>query len=82
MSTNRKHTDTEHLIEVFVDTPLEICEQRDPKELYKKARSGQLPNMTGINSPYEPPLSPSCVVPSSNQDLDVAIRTLTKLLQP
>ena len=42
-------------IEIFVDTPLEICEQRDPKGLYKKARSGQLPNMTGIDSPYEPP---------------------------
>lgn len=42
-------------IEVFVDTPLEICEERDPKGLYKKARNGQLPNMTGIGSPYESP---------------------------
>jgi bifunctional enzyme CysN/CysC len=72
----------ENFIEVFVDTPLEVCEQRDPKGLYKKARSGQLPNMTGINSPYEPPLKPACVIPSSNQDLEGAIRTLTKLLQP
>jgi len=71
-----------NFIEVFVDTPLEVCEQRDPKGLYKKARSGQLPNMTGINSPYEPPLKPACVIPSSNQDLEGAIRTLTKLLQP
>jgi bifunctional enzyme CysN/CysC len=45
----------DNFIEVFVDTPLDICEQRDPKGLYKKARSGQLPNMTGINSSYEPP---------------------------
>jgi len=45
----------EHFVEVFVDTPLALCEQRDPKGLYKKARSGQLPNMTGINSPYEAP---------------------------
>lgn len=43
-------------IEVFVDTPLEVCEQRDPKGLYKKARSGDIPNFTGISSPYEPPL--------------------------
>jgi bifunctional enzyme CysN/CysC len=72
----------ENFIEVFVDTPLEVCEQRDPKGLYKKARSGQLPNMTGINSPYEPPLNPACVLAPSNQDLDGAVRTLTRLLQP
>ena len=45
-------------IEVFVDTPLEICEQRDVKGLYAKARAGQLPNFTGISSPYEIPESP------------------------
>lgn len=44
--------------EVFVDTPLEICEQRDPKGLYRKARAGELTGMTGIDAPYEPPLSP------------------------
>jgi len=43
---------------VFVDTPLAVCEQRDPKGLYKKARAGQLPNMTGVSSPYEPPHNP------------------------
>jgi bifunctional enzyme CysN/CysC len=41
--------------EVYVSTPLEICEQRDPKSLYKKARAGEIPNFTGIDSPYEPP---------------------------
>jgi bifunctional enzyme CysN/CysC len=51
----------ENFLEVFVDTPLEICEKRDPKGLYKKARSGQLPNMTGINSPYEQPENPSLI---------------------
>jgi len=45
-------------IEVFVDTPLAVAEARDPKGLYKKARSGQLPNFTGIDSPYEPPQNP------------------------
>ncbi len=48
----------DNFIEVFVDTPLEVCERRDPKGLYKKARSGKIPNMTGINSPYEVPLAP------------------------
>ncbi len=42
----------DNLIEVFVDTPLEVCEQRDPKDLYSMARIGHLPNMTGIHGPY------------------------------
>ena len=45
-------------LEVFVDTPIEACEARDPKGLYAKARSGALPNFTGIDSPYERPESP------------------------
>lgn len=45
-------------IEVFVDTPLDVCERRDPKGLYKKARAGQLQGFTGIDDPYEPPLQP------------------------
>ena len=48
----------ECFVEVFVDTPLEICEQRDPKGLYKKARAGDIANFTGISSPYEAPESP------------------------
>jgi sulfate adenylyltransferase len=47
-----------HFIEVFMDTPLEICEQRDIKGLYIKARRGEIENFTGINDPYEPPLRP------------------------
>jgi adenylylsulfate kinase len=45
-------------IEVFIDTPLDICEQRDPKGLYQKARSGEIKDFTGISSPYEPPAHP------------------------
>jgi len=45
-------------IEVFVDAPLAVCEARDPKGLYRRARSGEIPGFTGIDSPYEPPLSP------------------------
>ena len=47
-----------HFIEVFMDTPLEICEQRDIKWLYIKARRGEIENFTGINDPYEAPLRP------------------------
>jgi bifunctional enzyme CysN/CysC len=45
-------------VEVFVDTPIEECERRDPKGLYKKARAGELPHFTGIDDPYEPPVAP------------------------
>ncbi|MEM7454781.1 MAG: adenylyl-sulfate kinase [Planctomycetota bacterium] len=48
----------EDFVEVFVDTPLEVCESRDPKGLYKKARSGEIKGFTGIDAPYEPPASP------------------------
>jgi len=66
----------EHFIEVYVDTPLEVCEQRDPKGLYKKARGGQLPNMTGIDSPYEQPLRPNFTVKCNEIDLNVLIKKL------
>ena len=49
-------------IEVFIDTPLEVCENRDPKGLYKKARRGEIQNFTGLDSPYEVPLSPSLTI--------------------
>ncbi|GIX01831.1 MAG: hypothetical protein KatS3mg112_0768 [Thermogutta sp.] len=45
-------------IEIFVDAPLEVCEARDPKGLYKKARAGEIKGFTGIDDPYEPPLNP------------------------
>lgn len=53
-----KHGNPGDFIEVFVDTPLEICESRDPKGLYKLAREGKIPNFTGISDPYEPPIAP------------------------
>lgn len=54
-NTNHRRND---FVEVFVDTPLEICEQRDPKGLYKKARAGEIKNFTGISDPYEAPKAP------------------------
>jgi bifunctional enzyme CysN/CysC len=55
----------DEFIEVFVNTPIEICEQRDPKGLYKKARAGELPNFTGIDSAYEAPEAPEIEVDTS-----------------
>lgn len=54
-------------IEVFVDTPLEICEERDPKGLYKKARAGEIKHFTGIDDPYEAPEAPELVVHADGQ---------------
>lgn len=70
----------ENFIEVFVDTPLHVCEQRDPKGLYKKARSGELPNMTGIGSAYEAPENPTIVIDSNKQNVEDAVKTLINII--
>lgn len=57
-------------IEVFVDTPLDICEQRDPKGLYKKARAGEIRHFTGIDDPYEPPEAPELRLQAAARDPD------------
>jgi adenylylsulfate kinase len=53
-------------MEVFVDAPIEVCEQRDPKGLYKKARRGELKGFTGIDDPYEPPEKPELIIDTSH----------------
>jgi adenylylsulfate kinase len=67
-------------IEVFVDCPLEVCETRDVKGLYRKARAGQIPDFTGISSPYEPPLNPELTLNTSSHPLDECTRRLVKFL--
>jgi bifunctional enzyme CysN/CysC len=56
-------------VEVFVDTPLEVCEQRDPKGLYKKVRAGQIPQFTGITDPYEIPAAPDVTLPTADKSV-------------
>jgi bifunctional enzyme CysN/CysC len=60
----------DEFIELFVDTPLEICEQRDPKGLYRKARRGELRNFTGLDSPYEPPSKAELTLDALNHSAD------------
>ena len=68
-------------IEIFVNTPLEICEVRDPKGLYKKARAGELPNFTGIDSDYEPPENPEIEVEAGTRSADdIAEEIVAKIL--
>ena len=60
-------------VEVFVDTPLEECERRDPKGLYAKARAGELKGMTGIDDPYEPPSRPELTLRPLEQSVEQAV---------
>ena len=57
-------------IEIFVDTPIDVCEARDPKGLYKKARAGEIKGFTGIDDPYEPPVSPELVLSAADNSPD------------
>ena len=69
-------------IEVFVDAPLEVCEARDPKNLYKKARAGQIRQFTGIDAPYEAPKDPEIVVHTDQQRVDESVGTILEQLLP
>jgi adenylylsulfate kinase len=66
----------ENFLEVFVDCPLEICEQRDVKGLYNKARNGIIKNFTGIDSPYEMPIQPFLTIKTAEQKLDESLEQI------
>jgi adenylylsulfate kinase len=68
-------------IEIFVNTPIATCEQRDPKGLYKKARAGQLKNFTGIDDPYEAPLNPELTIDATNTSPQEATVMLLQYLE-
>ena len=68
-------------LEVFVDTPVEICEQRDPKGLYAKARAGEIPNFTGISDPYESPENPELVIETASSTPEEAANAIIDMLQ-
>ena len=67
-------------IECFVDTPLDVAEERDPKGLYKKARAGEIPNFTGIDDPYEQPEQAEITLPTHRMSLDEEVQALLNLL--
>jgi adenylylsulfate kinase len=66
-----------NFVEVYVNAPLEVCEKRDVKGLYKKARSGEIKNFTGINDPYQPPLNPEV---ECRTDLETLEESVSKVL--
>ena len=68
-------------IEVFCDAPLDVCETRDVKGLYKKARAGEIPEFTGISSPYEEPVTPELKIETVNKDVDECVNMIIEYLQ-
>lgn len=68
-------------IEVFVDTPLDICEKRDPKGLYKKARKGEIKNFTGISAPYERPKNPKITLKPAEYSLEDSVKHVMRYLE-
>ena len=67
-------------LEIYIDTPLEVCEARDPKGLYSKARSGELKNFTGVDSPYETPENPDLVLRGNAGDLNQTVKAVLRSL--
>lgn len=78
----KKITGPEKFVEVFVNTPIEICEQRDAKGLYKKVRAGEVKNFTGIDSPYEAPKKPDIVIRTHQLSLEDAVKQLMDMVVP
>lgn len=72
----------ENFVEIFVDCPIEVCEQRDVKGLYKKARAGVIKNFTGIDSPYEKPQNPSVHIHSDQEELEESIQKVLDEILP
>jgi len=70
--------DSTHFLEVYVNAPLAVCEQRDVKGMYRKARSGELPGFTGVADPYEPPLHPEV---ECRTDLETVEESVAKIMQ-
>jgi adenylylsulfate kinase-like enzyme len=70
----------DEFVDVFVDMPIEICEQRDVKGLYKKARAGEIPNFTGIGSLYKAPGHPEVTLKADGNDFSSTLTVLMKRL--
>lgn len=69
-------------VEVFVDCPIEVCEQRDPKGLYKKARAGEIPNFTGISAPFEQPIRPEITIRTDLLSVSASVEKIIDYIAP
>lgn len=72
----------DNIIEVFVNAPLEVCEQRDTKGLYKKAREGEIKNFTGIDSPFDPPENPDIELRTDQMNIEASLEKCMRYILP
>jgi adenylylsulfate kinase len=77
----RQMFETGEFVEIFVKCPIDVCENRDPKGLYKKARKGEIPEFTGISSPYETPDLPEIVIETDNLSIAQSVEIIKKYLK-
>lgn len=77
----RDRAGAERFVEVFLDAPLEACERRDPKGLYRKARAGEIPSFTGVSAPYERPSRPDLVLRTHEEDAPSSVSRVLGLLR-
>ncbi len=77
----RRMMEDGEFIEIFVDTPLALCEARDPKGLYEKARAGEIANFTGIDSPYEPPVDPELRLETAELSVEESASALVRYIR-
>lgn len=77
----RKLVEVEEFIEIFIDTPIEICQKRDPKGLYQKALNGEIKNFTGIDSPYQAPKEPEIHIDTEQLGIEASVEKIVEYLQ-
>ncbi len=78
----RKIVGADNYVEVYISTPLSVCEDRDVKGLYKKARSGEISHFTGISSPYEAPLNPDLTINTESTSLETSVQMIMDYIAP
>ena len=76
------HTLLKNFKEIYINTPLEICEQRDVKGLYKKARNGEIKDFTGIDAPFDEPENPALEIKTDGQSVEDSINDLVNFIMP
>ena len=72
----------EDFLEIYVNAPIEVCETRDVKGLYEKARAGEIKGFTGIDAPYEPPVQPALEIKTAEQSLEESVEAVFEFLKP
>ena len=73
---------TENFIEIYINAPIEVCEKRDVKGLYQKARKGMIKGFTGIDSPYEPPINPAIEIKTDQLSLEESVEQIFNFINP